>query len=342
MPNNHYKVAGARLNDANNLTSKILSIVKRDSNPKDLGFFSSSTTLSNKITVASSVDGVGTKSRIFKYFGDYSNLGHDIVNHCVNDILPSGAKPLIFLDYLAFSSVNEVDILRVVEGIAEACKYVGCSLVGGETAQMTDIYESGDLEIVGFMMGLIEEKKRPKLNTIRSGDLVVGIPSNGLHTNGYTLVRKIFNIEKNQDVLNSLVPGTRFSLGEMLTSPHKSYFHLLWDSLEHIKSIAHITGGGIPGNAGRSIPDDFKVVVNTKAWEIPNLFRFIKDFGKVTETEMYNVFNMGLGMLVIIDCSKKDLILDLNDEMKVVGHIEKRMPREAKVVLKGTEDENSG
>ena len=247
MDKNKYKSAGVDLGFSDGLTHKILKIVNNNSKPDDLGFFSASTSINKNITVSSSVDGVGTKSRIFKFYGDYFNLGHDIVNHCINDILPSGAKPLIFLDYLAFSDIDEKNILRVVEGISDACIKVGCSLAGGETAQMGDIYKPGDLEVVGFILGIVDERKKPQKHNINPKDLILGIPSSGLHTNGYSLVRKIFNIDDDPAILEALVPGTESNLGDLLTVPHRSYFDLLWEHLDKIKSLSHITGGGILG-----------------------------------------------------------------------------------------------
>jgi phosphoribosylformylglycinamidine cyclo-ligase len=335
MDNKNYKSAGVDLSFSDKLTEKILKIVNNNSNPNDLGFFSASTTISEDITVSSSVDGVGTKSRIFKFYGDYFNLGHDIVNHCVNDILPSGAKPLIFLDYLAFSDIDEKHILRVVEGISDACSKVGCSLAGGETAQMGGIYKAGDLEVVGFILGIVDENKKPQKNNINPKDLILAIPSSGLHTNGYSLVRKIFDIDNDPKILDSFVPGTSSSLGDLLTVPHMNYFSLLWDYLDKIKSLSHITGGGIVGNVVRSIPTTVKAIINTDTWNVPPLFQYIQKKGNISDKEMFEVFNMGLGMLLIIDPQYKKLFIDTDQSINEVGQIEIRGENELSVILEG-------
>ncbi|MEC7880569.1 MAG: phosphoribosylformylglycinamidine cyclo-ligase [Chloroflexota bacterium] len=335
MVDKSYKSSGVDLAFSDNLTEKILSIVGKNNELKDLGFFSSSLKIDNSIAVSGSVDGVGTKSKIFKYFGNYSNLGHDIVNHCVNDILPSGAKPFMFLDYLAFSEIKEEKILDVVRGISEACKGLGCILAGGETAQMPDIYKKDDLEVVGFILGIVEKSKIPKINTIKEGDILIGIPSNGLHTNGYSLVRKIFNFESNSKEMDVIVPGTDYSLGEMLTKPHRNYYHLLWEYLGKFKSIAHITGGGIGENVSRSIPDNVKAKIDIKSWERPKLFEYIKDRGDISLEEMFKVFNMGIGMVIIADPKYVDIALNTDKNSKIIGKIFNRGNNEEKVNIIG-------
>ena len=335
MKDKSYKSSGVDLNFSDNLTENILSIVGSNNELQDVGFFSSSLKINNNIAVSGSVDGVGTKSKIFKYFGNYSNLGHDIVNHCVNDILPSGAKPFMFLDYLAFSEIEEKKILDVVRGISEACRDLGCILAGGETAQMPDIYNKDDLEVVGFILGIVEKSKIPKINTIKEGDILIGIPSNGLHTNGYSLVRKIFNFESNNEEMNTIVPGTNNSLGEMLTRPHRNYYNLLWEYLDKFKSIAHITGGGIGENVSRSIPDNVKIEIDIKSWEIPKLFRYIKDRGSISLEEMFKVFNMGIGMVIIVDSKYIDIALNTDKDSKIIGKIFNRGNNEEKVNIIG-------
>ena len=320
---------------SNNLTEKILSIMSDNNEFQDLGFFSSSLNIDSNISVSGSVDGVGTKSKIFKYFGNYSNLGHDIVNHCVNDILPSGAKPFMFLDYLAFSEIAEEKVLDVVRGISEACNSLGCILAGGETAQMPDIYKKGDIEVVGFILGIVEKEKIPKINDIKEGDIVVGIPSNGLHTNGYSLVREIFDFDKNEREMDITVPGTKNSLGEMLTRPHRNYYHSLWESLDKFKSIAHITGGGIGENVSRSIPDNVKIEIDSRSWETPKLFNYIKDRGGICLEEMFKVFNMGIGMIISVEPKFQDIALSTDKDSKIIGKILNRSNNEEKVEIIG-------
>jgi len=335
MTNRSYKSSGVDLSFSNNLTEKILSIMSDNNEFQDLGFFSSSLKIDSNISVSGSVDGVGTKSKIFKYFGNYSNLGHDIVNHCVNDILPSGAKPFMFLDYLAFSEIAEEKVLDVVRGISEACNSLGCILAGGETAQMPDIYKKGDIEVVGFILGIVEKEKIPKINDIKEGDIVVGIPSNGLHTNGYSLVREIFDFDKNEREMDITVPGTKNSLGEMLTRPHRNYYHSLWESLDKFKSIAHITGGGIGENVSRSIPDNVKIEIDSRSWETPKLFNYIKDRGGICLEEMFKVFNMGIGMIIIVEPRFQDIALSTDKDSKIIGKILNRSNNEEKVEIIG-------
>ena len=335
MVDESYKSSGVDLNFSENLTEKILSIVGKNNELKDLGFFSASLKINNSISISGSVDGVGTKSKIFKYYGDYSNLGYDIVNHCVNDILPSGAKPFMFLDYLAFSEIEEEKILDVVRGISEACKDMSCILAGGETAQMPDIYKKGDLEVVGFILGIVEKARVPKINTIKEGDVMIGLPSNGLHTNGYSLVRKIFNFESNGEEMNKIVPGTNNSLGEILTLPHKNYYHSIWEQLDRFKSIAHITGGGISENVSRSIPENLKSNIDIKSWDIPKIFCYIKDKGSLSLKEMFKVFNMGIGMVIIVDPKFTDIALKTDKDSKIIGKIFNRSNNEEKVNIIG-------
>ncbi len=335
MTNRSYKSSGVDLSFSNNLTEKILSIMSDNNEFQDLGFFSSSLKIDSNISVSGSVDGVGTKSKIFKYFGNYSNLGHDIVNHCVNDILPSGAKPFMFLDYLAFSEIAEEKVLDVVRGISEACNSLDCILAEGETAQMPDIYKKGDIEVVGFILGIVEKEKIPKINDIKEGDIVVGIPSNGLHTNGYSLVREIFDFDKNEREMDITVPGTKNSLGEMLTRPHRNYYYSLWESLDKFKSIAHITGGGIGENVSRSIPDNVKIEIDSRSWETPKLFNYIKDRGGICLEEMFKVFNMGIGMIIIVEPRFQDIALSTDKDSKIIGKILNRSNNEEKVKIIG-------
>ena len=330
----NYKSSGVDLSFSNNLTEKILSIVSKNNKSEDLGFFSSSLKIDNNVIVSGSVDGVGTKSKIFKFYGNYANLGYDIVNHCVNDILPSGAKPFMFLDYLAFSEIDEKNVLNVVKGISEACKEMDCILAGGETAQMPDIYKKDDLEVVGFILGIVDEKKIPKIKDINEGDLVIGIPSNGLHTNGYSMVRKIFDFENNIHEFNNIVPGTKYSFGELLTRPHRNYFNVIWGALENIKSIAHITGGGIKENASRSIPSNVAIEINVNSWKVPKLFNFIQRKGNIKIDEMYSIFNMGIGMILIVEPSLRDMALSIDVGSQVIGKIVNRN-NEEKVKLIG-------
>jgi phosphoribosylformylglycinamidine cyclo-ligase len=200
---------------------------------------------------------------------------------------------------------------------------------------MGDIYKPGDLEVVGFILGLVEENKKPQMHNINPEDLILAIPSSGLHTNGYSLVRKIFNIDNDPKILDSLVPGTNSSLGDLLTVPHMNYFNMLWEYLDKIKSLSHITGGGIEGNIIRSIPNSVKAIIDTDSWNVPDLFQHIKKIGNISDKEMFEVFNMGLGMLLIIDPKYKNLFIDIDQSINEVGKIETREEGEQGIILKG-------
>jgi len=245
--------------------------------------------------LAASADGVGTKIKVAIAAGSHRCIGVDIVNHCVNDIATSGARPLFFLDYFAIGRLDPDVFTQLVEGMTQACRDAGCALLGGETAELPGMYALGDYDLAGFIVGLVEPGV--KREQIKSGDVLVGLPSSGLHTNGYSLVRKVF-----EDVpLNRLYPELGRPLGEELLEPHRSYL----DELGRItwKGAAHITGGGILGNLPRSLPDGLGAHLDRKAWEAPAIFDLIRKRGRIADDEMYGTFNMGLGMILVVDPS---------------------------------------
>ncbi len=259
--------------------------------------------------LVSSTDSVGTKVRIALAMGRYDTVGHDIVNHCVNDILPAGALPLFFLDYLAFSQFNEPRITGIVKGLAEACSSAGCALIGGETATLPGIYNGDDFDLVGFIVGSVRKDALLKPDTTRPGDVLIGLPSSGLHTNGYSLVRAIFEMEANPHVLDTTVPGTATTLGEALLQPHRSYLPALKPVLGRIRGMAHVTGGGFFKNVPRSLASGLAAEINLKSWRTPPLFRYIQERGGVSADEMYRVFNMGVGMVVIVALERSDEVI---------------------------------
>ena len=245
--------------------------------------------------LVSSVDGVGTKLKIAVALGKHDTVGIDIVNHCVNDILTCGAEPLFFLDYIAMGKLVPEQVAGIASGLAQACREVGCALIGGETAEMPGLYSGADYDLVGFIIGVVEKDKIIMGQTIQAGDAVIGLSSSGLHTNGYSLARKIFGL----DQLNKHYPELGRTLGEELLEPHRCYLHQLKPQLSLIKGLAHITGGGLVDNVPRVLPQGLAVRVIKRSWTVPPIFKLIQKKGNVDPGEMYRVFNMGIGMVLI-------------------------------------------
>jgi phosphoribosylformylglycinamidine cyclo-ligase len=284
----------------------------------------------NQPVLVSSVDGVGTKLKLASALGKHDTVGIDIVNHCVNDILTCGAEPLFFLDYIAAGKLQPEQVGEVAKGLASACREVGCALIGGETAEMPGLYSRGDYDLAGFIIGVVEKDKIIQGKKIAAGDAIIGLPSSGLHTNGYSLARKIFG--ENRSVLNTPYPELGRTLGEVLLEPHRCYYHQLKPLLSVIKGLAHITGGGLIGNVPRVLPDGLAARFNSHAWTVPPIFNLIQKRGNVDRDEMYRVFNMGIGMVVI--CSKGDVasITKALPEAKVIGEVMKQKGK-ARVVI---------
>jgi phosphoribosylformylglycinamidine cyclo-ligase len=252
--------------------------------------------------LVSSADGVGTKLRVAIDADRHGTVGHDLVNHCVNDILVQGAVPLFFLDYFAAGKLVPDVVEKVVTGIAAGCRENGCSLVGGETAEMPGIYTPPDYDLAGFIVGCVEEDAILGADRVEEGDLIIGLPSNGLHTNGYSLARRIVSERMGLSV-NDPFPGESASVADVLLRVHRSYLSVLRPMLAggHVHGMAHITGGGLPGNLNRTLPDTLDAVIDSASWEVPNLFQQLERAGQVDRPEMYRTFNMGIGMTVITD-----------------------------------------
>ena len=287
--------------------------------------------------LVSSADGVGTKLKVAFLAGRHDTVGRCLVNHCVNDILVQGARPLFFLDYLAAGAMDESVVTAVVAGIAEACAANGCALLGGETAQMPDFYHPGEYDLAGFIVGVVEEDRLLDGSAIRAGDAVVGLASSGLHTNGYTLARRIV-FEVMGLGVDDPFPETGRTVAEELLEVHRSYLSLLAPLLEAgvVRGLAHVTGGGIPGNLPRVLPPGLGAVIRRSAWPLPPVFRVLMEAGRVSRSEMDRVFNMGLGMLVVVPPGAVDTVLEAAAARKVgawaVGSVEPgsgvRMPEE--------------
>jgi phosphoribosylformylglycinamidine cyclo-ligase len=252
---------------------------------------------------------VGTKIKVAIAAGAHRGIGKDIVNHCVNDIATAGARPLFFLDYFATGRLDPEVFAQLIEGMTEACRDAGCALLGGETAEMPSMYALGDYDLAGFIVGLVEPGRRPEPNAVRAGDVIVGLPSSGLHTNGYSLVRKVF-----EDVaLTKVYPELGRPLGEELLEPHRSYLTEL--ATMRWKGAAHITGGGILGNLPRCLPDGLGARLERKAWAEPPIFGLVRKRGRISDDEMLGTFNMGLGMILVLDGK------DVPPGTRVVGEV---------------------
>jgi phosphoribosylformylglycinamidine cyclo-ligase len=250
--------------------------------------------------LVSSADGVGTKLKLAFLSGRHDTVGQDLVNHCVNDILVQGATPLFFLDYLASGRLDEAVVTDVVRGIAQACLANGCALLGGETAEMPDFYAPGEYDLAGFIVGIVERENILDGSLVQAGDTIIGLASSGLHTNGFSLARKIVFEAMGLHVRDQM-PGLGMTVGEALLGVHHSYLASLGPLLTggRIRALAHITGGGIPGNLPRVLGDGLGARIRLDSWEVPSLFRVLQEGGGVSTQEMFRVFNMGVGMIVI-------------------------------------------
>jgi len=284
----------------------------------------------NQPVLVSSVDGVGTKLKIATALAKHDTIGMDIVNHCVNDIFTCGAEPLFFLDYIAMGKLVPEQVAAVVQGLAQACREVGCALIGGETAEMPGLYTGDDYDLAGFIIGAVEKDKIIQGKMITVGDAIIGLPSSGLHTNGYSLVRKIFGETK--QALDAYYPELGRTLGKELLEPHRCYYRRLKPLLPIIKGMAHITGGGLMDNVPRVLPQGLAAKFDSKSWVIPPIFQLIQQRGNVDRDEMYHVFNMGIGMAVICAPENVDQFTQALPEAKIIGEVTKQAGK-ARVII---------
>ena len=280
--------------------------------------------------LVSSVDGVGTKLKIATVLDKHDTIGIDLVNHCVNDILACGAEPLFFLDYIAMGKLIPGHVEDIIKGLANACREVNCALIGGETAEMPGLYGGEDYDLVGFIIGVVEKKKVIKGNTITTGDTILGLPSSGLHTNGYSLARRIFGESRSK--LSVFYKELGRTSGEELLEPHRCYYHQLKPLLPIIKGMAHITGGGLIDNVPRVLPDGLAARFDTKAWTVPPIFQLIQKKDNIVQQEMYRVFNMGIGMAVFCSPEKANEMTRALPEAKVIGEVVEQVG-EARVTI---------
>jgi phosphoribosylformylglycinamidine cyclo-ligase len=303
-PKGAYALAGVDINAADKTKELIKQYARSTFLPEvlsDIGLFGGMFQLKSyrEPVLVSSVDGVGTKLKIASLMNKYDTVGIDLVNHCINDILCCGAEPLFFLDYIAMGKLIPKKVESIVSGLAHACRQGGCALIGGETAEMPGMYHGDDYDLAGFIIGIVEKSNILTGGNIKVDDVILGLPSNGLHTNGYTLVRHVFNIENNAALLKKFYPELGGKLGDELLKLHRCYFPELKPLLKKIKGLAHVTGGGIAGNLPRILPKGLGAQINRKTWNIPAIFRLIQQQGRVADMEMYRVFNMGIGMIVV-------------------------------------------
>jgi phosphoribosylformylglycinamidine cyclo-ligase len=303
-----YRDAGVNIDAQDEALSEVRRIVRGTFNPNvmgDIGLFgglfrANFGEYSNPILV-SSTDGVGTKLRVAQAMKIHDTIGYDLVCHCVNDILVQGARPLFFLDYFATGKLKPPVLVDVVRGMAQACKENGAALIGGETAEMPGMYSDDDYDMAGFIVGVVDEKNLIDGSKVRVGDVLIGLPSAGLHTNGYSLARKVL-IDKLGHDYQTVLPELNGKIGDALLQPHISYLKQLMPLVEEQKlhALAHITGGGLTDNLPRVLPQDCDVHIKVGSWEVLPLFRLIYEKGNVDIEEMFRVFNMGVGMVLIV------------------------------------------
>jgi phosphoribosylformylglycinamidine cyclo-ligase len=312
-----YRQSGVDIDAGNEVVRRIKGLARGTFTPgvlSELGSFGGlfhlgPRGLRDPVLVASA-DGVGTKLRVAFMSGIHGTIGADLVNHCVNDILVQGAQPLFFLDYLATGRLDPDVAVQIVEGVARACRENGCALLGGETAEMPGFYADGEYDVAGFIVGAVERERLIDGRRIAPGDVLVGLPSSGLHTNGYSLARTIV-FERLRLGVHDPVPELGMTVAEALLATHRSYLPLVRPLLDtgQIKGMAHITGGGITDNLPRVLPEGTEAVVRLGSWEIPPLFRWLERVGAVPEEDMLRTFNMGLGLILALAPDDTDAVI---------------------------------
>jgi len=303
-----YKKSGVDITEGEKFVSLISPMAKKTFRPEvmtEIGLFSAlfkpDITRYKEPVLVSSTDGVGTKLKIAFMMDRHDTIGIDLVAMCVNDVLTAGAEPLFFLDYLATGKLCSKTASEVIKGIATGCKEAGCSLIGGETAEMPGFYRKGEYDVAGFSVGIVERKKIINGSSIQEGDAIIGLASGGLHSNGYSLVRKVF-FEKKKMGVDTYFPELGSNLGEELLRPTKIYVKAFMDLKDHveIKGMAHITGGGISGNLPRILPRGIYAHIKIGSWPVPPIFQIIEKIGNIADNEMRRTFNMGIGYIIVV------------------------------------------
>ena len=332
-----YRRAGVDIDAGSRAVELMRESVRSTFGPRvlaDLGHFGGMYRLEGSPDVlVASADGVGTKLKLAFALGTHRAAGQDIVNHCVNDILSCGARPLFFLDYIASGKVVPEQIAEVVSGMAEACREAGCALLGGETAEMPGMYRDGEYDVAGFIVGSVPRERLVLGERIEPGDVVMALPSSGLHTNGYSLARKVFgldtaDLDAARQRLGIYYEALGRTLGEALVEPHRSYLADVTPLLDRperpLKGIAHITGGGLVDNIPRTLPEDCAVELYEETWQVPPLFKLIQEQGQIDPGEMPRVFNMGLGMALIVAPEHRPLVEQAAPSSMAVGRVVER------------------
>lgn len=321
----NYKSSGVNIQAGDETVDRIKSLAKSTFNKNVLSgighfgaFYEIDLNKWKNPVLVSSVDGVGTKLKIAFAMDKHDSVGRDLVNHCVNDIAVCGAEPQYFMDYLAFGKLVPEKAEQIIKGFSIACKENGVALIGGETAEMPGLYDENEYDMSGTIVGIVEREKIIDGRNVKAGDALIGFASNGLHTNGYSLARKVllekFSVNDNIDMLQ----GT---LGEELLKVHKSYLELIKGLKEKISihAFSHITGGGIVGNTKRVVPKDLKLKIDWNGWNVPSIFGLIQNTGNITDDEMRVVFNMGIGLIAIVDKSDADTVIKISESLSEKG-----------------------
>jgi phosphoribosylformylglycinamidine cyclo-ligase len=313
-----YKAAGVDIDAGNETVRRIKSLARSTFTPgvlSEIGSFGGLFRLDRdrfqEPVLVSSADGVGTKLKVAFMTGRHDTVGADLVNHCVNDILVQGAEPLFFLDYLATGKLSPAVAEQIVAGIARACRENGCALIGGETAEMPGFYGEGEYDIAGFIVGAVDKARVIDGRGVLPGDVLIGLPSAGLHTNGYSLARHVF-FETAGWKADTFVAELNTTIGDALLAPHRSYLNVVRPLIERdlVKGLAHITGGGITENLPRALPEGCAADIDLQSWSIPPIFRLLEQNGAIPREEMFRAFNMGVGLVIV--CAARDAERVLN------------------------------
>jgi phosphoribosylformylglycinamidine cyclo-ligase len=329
-----YRQSGVDIDAGNETVRRIKGLARATFTPGVLsdigsfgGLFQLDTSAFDAPVLVSSADGVGTKLKLAFMTGRHDTIGADLVNHCVNDILVQGARPLFFLDYLATGRLSPDVAEQVIAGIARACRENGCALIGGETAEMPGFYADGEYDLAGFIVGVVERSRLIDGRQIAPGDILIGLPSSGLHTNGYSLARRVF-FEHCGLTAESFVAELGTSAGEAMLATHRSYLHIVKQVVAAAlaKGMAHITGGGITENLPRVLPAGCAAQVDRRRWRLPPIFRFLREQGRIPEDEMFRAFNMGIGLVIVCASAHREQVLALlagggEPDARVIGEI---------------------
>ena len=329
-----YKQSGVDIDAGNEVVRRIKGLARATFTPgvvSELGSFGGLFHLASQglrdAVLVSSADGVGTKLRVAFMSGIHTTIGVDLVNHCVNDILVQGALPLFFLDYLATGRLDPDVAVQIVEGLARGCRANGCALLGGETAEMPGFYADGEYDVAGFIVGAVERDRLIDGRGVAPGDVLIGIPSSGLHTNGYSLARTIV-FDRLGLRVHDRVAELGVSVAEALLEPHRSYLPVVRPLLDtgRIKGMAHITGGGITDNLPRVLPRGTEALVRLGSWEVPPIFRWLERAGAVPQDDMLRTFNMGLGLILVVAAADADAVIGAmraggESAVRVIGEI---------------------